>query len=263
MIESRNATESQPTPDHRFAEAERQAIYRAILERRDVRGQFTPDRIEDEVLSRLLLAAHFAPSVGFMQPWSFLLIRDDRVKSEVHALFAKANAEAAALFPDDQAATYRRLKLEGIREAPINLCITCERDRAGPVVIGRTHHRAMDLYSTVCAVQNLWLAARAEGIGVGWVSILDHAKLKTVLGIPKGVVPVAYLCLGRVSHFHDRPELEKAGWRPRLAAAELIHADRWGRTETGPLAARIQADQDRIRAGTFLNQSKARVSALR
>jgi 5,6-dimethylbenzimidazole synthase len=255
MTKSRTTPKSHLTPDHRFPDAQRRAIYRAILERRDVRGQFRPDPIDDETLSRLLLAAHYAPSVGFMQPWSFILVRDSATKARVHGLFAQANAEAAARFPDDQAATYRRLKLEGIREAPINLCVTCERDRAGPVVIGRTHHQAMDIYSTVCAVQNLWLAARAEGIGVGWVSILDHAKLKAVLEIPRGVVPVAYLCLGKVSHFHDRPELEKAGWRPRLDAADLIHADRWGIAETGPLADMIRADQERIQTGQFLSGS--------
>ena len=134
----------------------------------------------DEMLARILLAAHHAPSVGFMQPWDFVLVRDAAVKARLHAAFASADAEAAALFDDDRARTYRALKLEGIREAPIGICVTCDRDRAGPVVLGRTHQPEMDLYSAVCAVQNLWLAARAEGLGVGWVSIIRPDDLRAV-----------------------------------------------------------------------------------
>ena len=211
-----------------FPTEERDAIYKAIFSRRDVRGEFLPTPISDEVLSRLLVAAHHAPSVGYMQPWSFIVIRDEAVRRRVHDLFVKAHAEAALMFPEDKRDFYRALKLEGILEAPVNLCITCDRMRAGRAVIGRTHIPIMDLYSSVCAVQNLWLAARAEGIGVGWVSIFDQADLRKVLGIPKGIVPVAYLCLGQVSGFHGKPELEAVGWRPRLPLHELIHLDRWG-----------------------------------
>ena len=180
-----------PTPDatllpaEPLSPAERKGVYRAILTRRDVRGQFRPDPVPDEVLSRVLIAAHHAPSVGFMQPWSFLLLRDAEVRRRVHALFVEANAEAAAMFPPEKQALYRSLKLEGIMEAPLNLCVTCDPDRAGPVVIGRTHIMEMDEYSAVCAVQNLWLAARAEGLGLGWVSILDRDALRRTLGIPE------------------------------------------------------------------------------
>ena len=220
-----------------FSDEQRAGLYHAIFNRRDVRGQFVPDPVPDEVLARVLTAAHFAPSVGFMQPWSFLVITDPAVKARVHEDFSAANAEAAALFEDDRQASYRRLKLEGIREAPVNLCVTCDRDRAGPVVLGRTHMPAMDLYSTVCAVQNLWLAARTEGLGVGWVSILHPDRLRELLGIPGRVVPVAYLCLGYVSEFKERPELETAGWRSRLPLEELIHFDRWGGDGEGRAAA--------------------------
>ena len=201
-----------------FTAEQRAGLYHAIFNRRDVRGQFIADAVPDAVLARVLTAAHFAPSVGFMQPWSFLVVTDPAVKARIHEDFSAANAEAAAMFEDERQAAYRRLKLEGIREAPVTLCITCDRDRCGPVVLGRTHMPAMDLYSTVCAVQNLWLAARAEGLGVGWVSILHPERLRELLGIPERVVPVAYLCLGYVSHFNARPELETSGWR---AAAEL------------------------------------------
>ena len=211
-----------------FTAEQRAGLYHAIFNRRDVRGQFLADAVADEVLARVLTAAHFAPSVGFMQPWSFMVITDPAVKARVHEDFSAANAEAAAMFEDERQMAYRRLKLEGIREAPVNLCVTCDRDRCGPVVLGRTHMPTMDLYSTVCAVQNLWLAARAEGLGVGWVSILHPKRLRELLAIPERVVPVAYLCLGYVSHFKDRPELESAGWRARLPLDELIHFDRWG-----------------------------------
>ncbi|MEG3618072.1 5,6-dimethylbenzimidazole synthase [Magnetovibrio sp. PR-2] len=213
------------SPDHSFFPSERDALYRTIYNRRDVRGQFLPDPIDPDVLSRVLMAAHHAPSVGFMQPWSFIIVRSTDVKRQVHSLFKQADEEAAQMFEGERRETYKNLKLEGILDAPINICVTCDKDRAGPVVLGRTHMPEMDLYSTVCAVQNLWLAARAEGLGMGWVSILDPNKLKDVLDIPERVQTVAYLCLGHVSHFNDEPELQKKGWRKRLDLAELTVFD--------------------------------------
>lgn len=218
---------------HHFDDAERATVYRNILARRDVRGQFLPDPVSDDMLARILTAAHFAPSVGFMQPWSFIVIRDQAVKHRVHDAFTIANSEAAQMFEGDKRETYSTLRLQGILEAPINLCITCDRDRAGPVVIGRTHIKAMDMYSSVCAVQNLWLAARAEGLGVGWVSIYHQAAIREILELPKRVMPVAYLCIGHVSHFLDKPELETAGWRPRLALDELVHFNGWNGDSEG------------------------------
>lgn len=214
-------------PHLELSEQDRRGLYRAILSRRDVRGQFLPDPVTDEQLARILVAAHFAPSVGFMQPWSFILVRDHDIRVRIKKAFDRANAEAALMFDGEKADRYRRLKLEGILEAPINLLITCDRDRAGPVVLGRTHMPEMDLYSTVCAVENLWLAARAEGLGVGWVSIIDPGALRDILGLPASVVPVAYLCLGKVSHFLAKPELESTGWRNRLPLADLVTLDGW------------------------------------
>ena len=213
---------------HAFSDADRAAVYHAIFSRRDVRGQFLPAPVADELLARLLLAAHHAPSVGFMQPWNFLVVRSPAVKQRVHDAFAQANAEAAAMFPDEKREIYSRLKLQGILDAPVNLCITCDRSRSGPVVLGRTHMPAMDLYSSVCAVQNLWLAARAEGLGVGWVSIFHERALQEALAIPEHIVPVAYLCIGHVSEFKDKPELETAGWLPRLPVEELVFHEQWG-----------------------------------
>ncbi len=229
---------------HAFATAARDAIYQAIFTRRDVRGQFLPKPIPDEVLSRIITAAHYAPSVGFMQPWNFLVVQLDAVKRKVHAAFAAAHAEAAQMFEGDKRATYKTLKLEGILEAPVGLCITCDRERTGPVVVGRTHMKTMDLYSSVCAVQNLWLAARAEGLGVGWVSIFHQAELQEALGIPKGITPIAYLCIGYVSHFYDKPELETAGWLPRMPIEDVVYFDQWGqRDDQQPLVLHLMREQ--------------------
>ncbi|AGT08529.1 5,6-dimethylbenzimidazole synthase [Paracoccus aminophilus] len=215
-------------PAGEFSEAERDAVYRAIHERRDVRSEFLPDAISDSVLTRILAAAHAAPSVGLSQPWNFILIRDKGVRAAIRAAFERANAEAQALFEGPRQAQYGKLKLQGILEAPLNICVTCDRRRGGPVVLGRTHDNDTDLYSTVCAVQNLWLAARAEGVGVGWVSILHQSDLRRILGLPDHVTPVAYLCLGKVRDLFDRPELEARGWDRRRALGSAVFQDQWG-----------------------------------
>jgi 5,6-dimethylbenzimidazole synthase len=211
-----------------FSESERAAVYRAIFERRDCR-RFLPDPLPDAVLARMLTAAHHAPSVGFMQPWNFLLVRSQEVRRQIKAAFERANLQAADQFTGDRGAFYRALKLEGILESPLNLCVTCDRSRNGPVVLGRTAQPEMDLYSTVCAVENLWLAGRAEGVGVGWVSIIDPTDLRAILRLPDPVVPVAYLCLGRVAEFAPTPELERLGWLDRLDWLPLVFEDVWGR----------------------------------
>ncbi len=216
----------------RFSESERDAVYRAIFERRDVRRNFLPTPIPDHILMRVLTAAHHAGSVGFMQPWDFVVVKDPAIKNTVKKLFLKANAEAATRYQGKRAALYRNLKLEGIEESPINIGVTCSRQRGGPHVLGRSTVRDTDLYSTCCAVQNLWLAARAEGIGVGWVSILDHNALKRMLGVPKPVTMLAYLCLGYVSNFAVQPDLATAGWRERIPLERLIHYESWGNTAT-------------------------------
>lgn len=224
-----------------YSSAERRALYRAIRERRDVRSQFLPDPVPDEVLARLLHAAHHAPSVGFMQPWNFIVIRDAGRKREMRRAFDQANGEARAMFEGERRSLYSAIKLEGIEDAPVNLCVTCDRSRGGPVVLGRTHDPAMDLYSTACAVQNVWLAATAEGLGVGWVSILREADLRKVLSIPEGIVPVAYLCIGRVAQRYEKPELEVRGWRSRLDLADLVFGDAWGGGTDGSLRAALEA----------------------
>ncbi len=210
-----------------ISENERDALYKVILSRRDVRGQFLPDPVPESVLLRVLDAAHHAPSVGFMQPWDFVVVHDLAVRKQIKEGFEIAHAEAAEMFEGEKREQYRGFKLEGILEAPVGVCVTCDRTRSGEVVIGRTANPEMDLYSSVCAVQNLWLAARAENLGVGWVSIIHHDSVRKALGIPEHIVPVAWLCIGYVSFFHETPELEQAGWLPRLALDDLVHQEQW------------------------------------
>jgi 5,6-dimethylbenzimidazole synthase len=211
-----------------FSSEEREAVYRAIRTRRDVRDQFLPDPLPEELIARLLEAAHAAPSVGFMQPWNFLVVRDATRREAVWRAFAKANGEAAELFSGERRDSYMRLKLEGIRKAPVGICVTCDPTRGGPVVLGRTHNPRMDSYSTVCAVQNLWLAARAEGVGVGWVSIFHQEDIRALLGIPAHVEVIGWFCVGYVDRLYDQPELALKGWRQKLPLEELVFDEVWG-----------------------------------
>ncbi|MFC7052633.1 5,6-dimethylbenzimidazole synthase [Hansschlegelia quercus] len=211
-----------------FSDAERAAVYRAIETRRDVRDEFLPQPVSDETLRRLLAAAHCAPSVGLMQPSRFIVLRNPEQRKTIHDIFVRRNAEAAAMFEGERAERYRSLKLEGILKAPLNVCVVCDRGRDGEAVLGRTHQRDTDVYSTACAVQNFWLAARAEGIGVGWVSIFDPADLVEPLGLPEHVAPVAYLCVGYVDRLFTRPELEARRWAERAPLEDHVFEGRWG-----------------------------------
>jgi 5,6-dimethylbenzimidazole synthase len=211
-----------------FSQEERDAVYRAIFERRDVRDEFLPDDVPQETLLRILNAAHHAPSVGFMQPWNFLVIRDAAQRARVRDAFLHAVELEEKQIPQERRDQYRSLKLQGIVKAPVNICVTCDRTRFGATGLGRSQQPHMDLLSTACAVQNLWLAARVEGVGVGWVSILREEDLREILGVPEGVAIVAYLCVGRVEQTYARPELEVKRWAKRLPLQELIFEERWG-----------------------------------
>lgn len=219
---------------HEFSPAKKEGLYEAIYGRRDVR-QFKPDPVPPQALEKILNAAHHAGSVGFMQPWNFIVIDDPEVKEKVVKNFSKANEEASKHYSDERKDLYSSLKLEGIREAPINICVTCDRERSGPHVLGRNSVPDTDIFSTCCAVQNLWLAARAEGLGVGWVSILSMEKLKEVLAIPEEIVPIAYLCVGYTDHFLKQPLLEKVGWADRLSMNKLIFHNQWNAKSKGLL----------------------------
>jgi 5,6-dimethylbenzimidazole synthase len=206
----------------KFSAGESEAVYRAIRERRDVRSGYLPEPLPDDVLYRLLAAAHQAPSVGLMQPWRFILIRKKEVRHAVHDLFLQANRAALASYAGERAEKYAKLKLEGILDAPQNLCVICDPDSEQGHRLGRHSMPEAAIYSAVCAVQNLWLAARAEGVGVGWVSILDKKGLSSVLHIPARVALVAYLCLGYVNQFADVPDLERAEWEQRVPLERVV-----------------------------------------
>ena len=208
-----------------FCDRELDGVYRAIRERRDVRSGFLSEPLPDEVLLRLLSAAHQAPSVGLMQPWRFIVVRSAPVREAVRQIFSQAHETAAQVYEGERAELYRGLKLEGILECPQNLCIACDPGSEQGHRLGRQSMPETAIYSAVCAVQNLWLAARAEGVGVGWVSILDPEALKRLLGIPAHMVLVAYLCLGYVDEFQTKPELERVGWERRVPLAEVVRLE--------------------------------------
>ncbi|MGI0046783.1 MAG: 5,6-dimethylbenzimidazole synthase [Nitrosotalea sp.] len=210
-----------------FSPVEKDGFYKAVFSRRDVRSHFTPELIDDKVLSRILNAAHHAPSVGFSQPWNFILIKDKKTRNEVKDSFDKERSRSSSLIEDPKRSKYLSLRLEGILDSALNLCVTYDPSKFGPFVIGRSSIPETGLYSVCCAIQNLWLAARAEGIGVGWVSILSNDTLKKILDIPEHVVPVAYLCLGHVTNFAEKPDLESAGWLNRLALKDVVYYERW------------------------------------
>ena len=211
----------------KFTDEEKSGLYKAIHSRRDVRSHFTSRPIEDEILSRILNAAHHAPSVGFSQPWNFILVKDPKTKSRIKQSFEEEKEKSSQLIEEPKKSKYLSFKLEGIAESPVNLCVTYDPSKFGPFVIGRSSIPEAGLYSVCCAIQNLWLAARSEGVGLGWVSILSNEVLKKVLNLPNHVVPVAYLCLGYVDEFATKPDLETAGWLPRLGLKDVIYYEKW------------------------------------
>ena len=210
-----------------FSEAERDAVYRAIAERRDVRRGFLNTPLPDNLINRLLASAHSAPSVGLMQPSRFIVVRDAGVRKAVHEIFEAANRSALNGYAGDHAERYSSLKLEGIIEAPQNLCVLCDQGSERGHGLGRQTMPETALYSTVCAIQNLWLAARTEGVGVGWVSILDPTKLCNLLNVPDRLTLVAYLCLGYVEGFASEPDLERFGWEKRVDVGAVVSFDRY------------------------------------
>ncbi|MFV8834875.1 5,6-dimethylbenzimidazole synthase [Aquisalimonas sp.] len=229
-----------PRPDHAFTAPEIEAVYRAIHSRRDMR-HFRPDPVDADTLARLLTAAHRAPSVGYMQPWRFIRIADHALRERLHALVERERVATADAL-GERGAEFMRLKVEGIRDAGEVLVVSLMPDRE-QYVFGRRTLPEMDLASVACGIQNLWLAARAEGLGMGWVSLFDPDALRELLGIPEGGHPVAILCLGHVEAFYDAPMLEQEGWDTRRELAGLVYQDRWHApcpvtgdpaTDTGP-----------------------------
>ena len=208
-----------------FSPQERRAVYRAIAQRRDMRRFAPGGTVGEDVLARLLAAAHAAPSVGLMQPWRFIRITDDSLRRRIHALVDEERPLTAAAL-GERGAEFLALKVEGILECA-ELLVVALRDDRERHVFGRRTLPQMDLASVSCAIQNLWLAARAEGLGVGWVSLFDPDRLAALLDMPPGAEPVAILCLGPVPEFPDRPALEVDGWAVARPLAEVVRENRW------------------------------------
>jgi len=209
----------------RYADDALEAVHRVIAERRDIR-RFRSDPVPGEVLERVLTAAHRAPSVGLMQPWRLIVIQDEQPRIEIRRLAQRERLRQAGRF-DERARQFLDQKIEGIVEAPLGVCVCCDHGEPGEEILGRATIPDTDLYSTACAIQNLWLAARAEGLGVGWVSFYRLDDLRELLGIPARVDPIAYLCLGWPDERPVRPGLETSGWAARMPLSEVVMAERW------------------------------------
>ncbi len=212
-----------------FTEIEKEIFYKIILSRRDVRRNFIRKKISNRVLLRILTAAHHAPSVGYSQPWNFILIRDRNSRLNIKESFSKERLKSIELLAKDKERKrkYLDLKLEGILESNLNICVTYDHKRFGPYIIGRMTIKEAGVYSVCCAIQNLWLAARAENIGVGWVSIINNKDLKRILKLPSTVKPIAYLCLGYVKKFEGEPDLQSQNWLSRLDLEKVINYEQW------------------------------------
>lgn len=209
---------------HRFSDAEISAVYKAVALRRDMR-HFRSGQVPEEQLQRLLAAAHCAPSVGFMQPWRFIRITDTALRRAIHALVEEERIRTAHAMGERED-TFMRLKVEGVLECA-EVLVAALMDGRERHVFGRRTLPEMDLASVACAIQNLWLAARAEGLGLGWVSLFDPNALAQLLGMPPGARPVAVLCLGPVEQFYEKPMLEQEGWAQRQPLHELISENGW------------------------------------
>lgn len=220
---------------HEFPDAVRSEFYRILGARRDIRS-FKSDAVPDDVLARILAAAHLAGSVGYMQPWNFIVVKDVEIRKAVHQHVDACRIAAAQSFPADLRGKYLNYKLEGILDAPLNICVTCDSSRHGPEVIGRNTIRESDVHSTCCAIQNLWLAARTEGVGVGWVSIMQPKFIAPLLGIPDHIQLVGYLCVGYTDEFPAKPALETTGWLKRLPLDQLVFGDGWKNPVAEPFA---------------------------
>jgi len=211
--------------DNTFSQAERDAIYRAIAERRDMR-HFTGGSVEPALLRRLLEAAHQAPSVGLMQPWRFIRISDRALRGQIHQLVEQERIRTAEAL-GERSDEFMKLKVEGINDCAEVLVAALMDDRERHI-FGRRTLPEMDLASLSCAIQNLWLASRAEGLGMGWVSLFEPLALADLLGLPVGAKPLAILCLGPVEGFYPAPMLALEGWAQPRPLHELLYENRWG-----------------------------------
>ncbi|MFG2870437.1 nicotinate-nucleotide--dimethylbenzimidazole phosphoribosyltransferase [Streptomyces sp. NPDC048338] len=225
------ATEAEPVgaPAPGYDDAEREAVLRVMRERRDIRNGFRSDPIPHEVLLRVLEAAHTAPSVGHSQPWDFVVIRSAETRRSMHELAQRQREAYAQSLPKARAKQFKELKIEAILDTPVNIVVTADPTRGGRHTLGRYTQPQMAPYSSALAVENLWLAARAEGLGVGWVSFFDEREMVRALGLPEHLEVVAYLCVGYVDEFPEEPELMQAGWSKRRPLSWVVHEETYGR----------------------------------
>jgi 5,6-dimethylbenzimidazole synthase len=207
-------------------------LYDVINRRRDVRAQFTGAPIEPDALQRLLAAAHAAPSVGLTQPWDFILVSDNDLRTRFRAHVQAERAEFASSLNAAAAKTFAGIKIEGVLESSLGIVVTYDADRGSPAVLGRHAIADAGLYSACLAIENLWLAATAEDLGVGWVSFYRESFLSELLGIPAAIRPIAWLCVGPVTHLESAPDLERLHWRSRRPLAAAVHYDRWSNQRT-------------------------------
>ncbi|MBC7269887.1 MAG: nicotinate-nucleotide--dimethylbenzimidazole phosphoribosyltransferase [Streptomyces sp.] len=212
-----------------YDDAEREAVLKVMRERRDIRNGFRSDPIPHEVLLRVLEAAHTAPSVGHSQPWDFVVIRSADTRRAMHELAMRQREAYAKSLPKGRAKQFKELKIEAILDTPVNIVVTADPTRGGRHTLGRHTQPQMAPYSSALAVENLWLAARAEGLGVGWVSFFDEREMVRALGLPEHLEVVAYLCVGYVDEFPDEPELMQAGWSKRRPLSWVVHEETYGR----------------------------------
>jgi 5,6-dimethylbenzimidazole synthase len=205
------------------------ALYEAIHRRRDVRGQFTGEAVPPAVLDRMLAAAHAAPSVGLTQPWDFVLVTDAVRRQSFFDHVQQERARFAGSLSPAEAERFAGIKIDGIMEAGLSVVVTYDPARGAPNVLGRHAIADAGLYSVCLAIENLWLAATAEGMGMGWVSFYREGFVSDLLGLPNGIRPVAWLCVGPVTHLEAVPDLERHGWRTRLSLESVVHHETWGR----------------------------------
>ncbi|MDX8034704.1 5,6-dimethylbenzimidazole synthase [Lentzea sp. BCCO 10_0856] len=204
-------------------------LYEVVHRRRDTRAEFTGEEIPADVLRRVLTAAHAAPSVGLSQPWDFVLVRDESIRRSFRDHVQAERSVFSAGLDEERAEVFSRIKVEGVMESSLGVVVTYDPDRGSPAVLGRHAIADAGLYSVCLAIQNLWLAATEEGLGVGWVSFYREDVLRRLLDIPTRVRPVAWLCVGPVRSLPDTPDLERHGWRNRLPLDDVLHYDSYGR----------------------------------
>ncbi|UUZ90554.1 5,6-dimethylbenzimidazole synthase [Paenibacillus sp. P25] len=210
-----------------FSELEKEALYKVIYKRRDVRT-FLTNKIPDEVILNILNAAHHGPSVGFMRPWNFILVSSDEIKERLAWATEKERRALAIHYEGERQNQFLNLKIEGIKQAPLTICVTCDPTRGGSHVLGRNSIPETDIMSTACAIQNMWLAACVEGLAMGWVSFYKKNDVRDILKIPLHIDPIALISIGYTDNYPEKPILETANWEERKDLKDLIFKESWG-----------------------------------